>query len=624
MDYLLSFGVVILVMLALSFLVKLMKQPIIVGYVIAGLFFAYYQFKSFDKSNIIFFSELGIAFLLFLMGLEFDLKTLKYTGKDLLISSIIQTIAFFGIGFLLTLPFPLSFFERALLAITFLFSSTLLVAKWLEDKREIQTLSGKVILTTLILQDILAILILTVINFTSQEGFLSMILIPFKGLLLVIISVGLARYVLNKPLQFSSRYPELLFLFSLGVCFFFIIISPWLGYSTTIGAFIAGLTLANTQYKTDIVSRLKPLIIFFNMLFFFGLGFQMKFDLSMNFIVLLFLLLLANFIIKPLIIYLSIRIRGYDTKTSLQSGIYLCQFSEFGVIIISSVTMLNNPSLNSIVLLGLVLSMIISSYAIKYDKQLMGLMLPLINKYDTIRTRETPSFEGDKHFDVLFFGYPEYMERINANLRTMGKSICVIENDPAKIELMKSEKIDYIYGSVYNPYFFEHLHLKDVELILSEVVDIDATKAIIKYSKSANPKCTVIVTSKTLRESIELYEAGADYVIYPTYINDNHISLILEDYSKDISKIITKKINEINQFKELQTKKELVAKTGFTDIDSFLRRIKKVKKPKDKKDSNKKEHFYDTESFFARFIKNNKKEYNDSSHDSSLLTNKKN
>ncbi|MBI2549079.1 cation:proton antiporter [Candidatus Woesearchaeota archaeon] len=603
MNYLLSFGVVILVMLVLSFLVKLMKQPIIVGYVLAGLFFAYYQFKSVDKSNFIIFSELGIAFLLFLMGLEFDLKSLKYTGKDLLISSLIQTIAFFAIAFLITLAFPLSFMERALLAVTFLFSSTLLVAKWLEDKKEIQTLSGKVILTTLILQDILAILILTVMNFSSQEGFFSMILIPFKGILLVIISIVLAKYALNKPLQFSSRYPELLFLCSLGVCFFFIIIAPTLGYSTTVGAFIAGLTLANTQYKTDIVSRLKPLIIFFNMLFFFSLGFQMKFDLSMSFILLLFLFLVANFIIKPLVIYLSIRIRGYDTKTSLQSGIYLCQFSEFGIIIVSSVSFLNNPSLNSIVLLGLVISMILSSYVIKYDRQLLAFILPFLNKYDKIRTREIPSFQTDKHFDVLFFGYPEYMERINANLRAMGKSICVIENDPAKIELMKSEKIDYIYGSIYNPYFFEHLHMKNVELILSEVVDIDATKAIIKYGKNANPKCIVMVTSKTLRESIELYEAGADYVIYPTYINDNHISLILEDYTKDIGKIITKKINEVNQFKELQTKNELITKPTFSDIDSFLGRIKKVKKQKDKKDPNRKHNFYDIDSFFARFMK---------------------
>ncbi|MDO8655972.1 MAG: cation:proton antiporter, partial [Nanoarchaeota archaeon] len=319
-----DFGILLLIIVIISFLAKLLKQPIIVGYVLSGLVFSYILGPRIGSGElIIIMSELGITFLLFLMGLEFDLSSLRYLGKDIIFSIIPQSIIFFLLPYILSGFFGFSFIERIYLSILFMFSSTLLVAKWLEDTKETNTLHGKLILGTLILQDVLAIIALTLLAVSREESKIALVTSPLKGVLLVLIAVILAKYILNQVLKFSSKHPELLFILSLGVCFLFVEIAPYFGYSTTIGAFIGGITLANTIYKNEVLGRLRPLIVFFNMLFFVGLGFQMDLNLGWDHILFIGILLILTLIVKPLVIHWTLRHRGYDLKTSFISGLHL-------------------------------------------------------------------------------------------------------------------------------------------------------------------------------------------------------------------------------------------------------------------------------------------------------------
>ena len=333
-SFILDFGLLFLVIVIISFLVKLIKQPIIIGYIISGFIFSFFIAGGrVTEEQILLMAELGITLLLFLMGLEFDFNNLKYLGKDIFISTTLQSLIFFALAFPLALLLGFSSKESVYLAILFMFSSTLLVTKWLEDKKETTTLHGKITLGILIVQDVFAILILTLLNVSQETGLTAILLVPLKGLVLVAIAFVFVKYILNHLLKIAFRYPELLFVFSLGVCFLFVEISPLLGYSTTIGAFIAGVTLANTEYKNEVLSRLKPLIIFFNLLFFVGMGFQTNTQLSFQTLALILLFFGLCFILKPLIIYLTLKLRGYDLRTSFLTAVNLSQFSEFGLII---------------------------------------------------------------------------------------------------------------------------------------------------------------------------------------------------------------------------------------------------------------------------------------------------
>jgi Kef-type K+ transport system membrane component KefB/Trk K+ transport system NAD-binding subunit len=576
------FGMLLILITLISLVVKFLKQPIIIGYVIAGVVFAYLYATRDVAEQVMIFSEIGITFLLFLMGLEFDLKSLKYLGKDLLIATLVQSISYFAIGFVLALVLGFDQSQSVFLGILFMFSSTLLVAKWIDDKRETAVLHGKITLSILILQDIIAILILTLMSIMNESSLARIIMVPFEGLVLIGIAYVLSRWGLNRLLGFSSRYPELLFLMSLSVCFLFVNLAPLLGYSITIGAFIGGVVLANTLYKSDILTRLKPLIIFFNMLFFVGLGFQVQ--IAPEFKVFAFIILAAflSSTLKPLISYFTLRWRGYDMKTSFVSSLYLAQLSEFGIIIIAGAVSSGavGSGIGSIAILSVILTMVISSYLIKYDRELFSRFEPSLKRLDSrFITKDTVVEHRSLSFNILMFGYHDLSKSLLERFTHLGKRIVVVENDPENIAILKKESIPYIYSSINNSEFFEHFSFDKLELVISSILDIDENKVIIKEAKRSSPYALVIVTARHLKDSLELYSAGADYVIYTQYLSEQRVSVLLEEFASDTGKIIEKKIMELEKLKDRELKMRGV-QGRFHDIHSFISRMRPGKRPR--------------------------------------------
>ncbi len=563
-----QFAILFLVVVVVSFIVKLMRQPIIIGYVISGILFSLYALQDMGE-QVILLSELGITFLLFLMGLEFDFKSLRYYGKDILITTAIQSAVFGGIAFTLGYLFGFGIRGSIYVALLFMFSSTLLVAKWIEDKKETSTVHGKIVLGTLIMQDVLAIIGLTILsmNAGSWQGIL---LAPFKGLLLLAIAFVLARYVMNTLLKFAAKYPELLFIFSLGICFLFVELAPILGYSTSIGAFIAGVMLANTIYHNEVSGKLKSLIIFFNMLFFIGLGYQMRLDLAVHVYLFAGILCALSLLVKPVVAYVTFRLRGYDIKTSFLSAVYLAQLSEFGIIIVAAAGAAEE--LTSIAIICVIFTMILSSYYIKYDKKLFARFEKYIRAVDRItKTKDAGIEQAPETVHVLFFGYYEISKQLFDKASSIGKHVLVVEQDPENIEQLRKEGIPYYYGSPSNPDLFEHVKIDEVELVVSSIIDVDENIRVIKEIKHVNPKALVIVTAKNTKDSLTLYSRDADYVIYPHYLNEQHVSVLVEDYTQGINRILDKKLADMERLKESEKRES----ADFLNIDMFLKNLAK-------------------------------------------------
>ena len=172
------------------------------------------------------------------------------------------------------------------------------------------------------------------------------------------------------------------------------------------------------------------------------------------------------------------------------------------------------------------------------------------------------------------FGYYDLGKEFFSKMETLGKSTIVVENDPANIHLLKQEGIPYLYGSVSNPYFLEHLNFNNAEIVVSSIVNVDESKNIIKTIKQKKPNSVIIVTAKSIKNSLELYDAGADYVIYPSYLNEQNVSVLLEDYTSDINKIITKKINDLTRLKIRQEK--LKGSETIFNINDFMKQLSKI------------------------------------------------
>jgi len=590
-DIIQQFGILFLIIVIISFFTKMLKQPIIMAYVGSGLAFSFFLTRyKFTGDYIAIMSELGITFLLFLMGLEFDLKNLKYMGKDILISTTLQSLAFFFIAFSLSSFFHFTMIERVYLSILFMFSSTLLVAKLLEEKKETNTLQGKVIISTLIIQDIFAILAITVLSVVNEKSVTKILLAPLGGIVLIAIAAIMSKFILNKLFRIASSSPELVFIFSLGVCFFFVELAPLLGYSTTIGAFIAGVALGNTIYKTDAHVKLRPLTSFFNMLFFVGLGFQMDVKMGIDYFWFLAILFGLSLFAKPIIIYFTLRARAFDTRTSLLSGIYLAQLSEFGIIIIAAGVFngIISQTMSALAVLCVITTMVISSYFIKHDRIVYKMFERMTRWMDVFFvTKDFPVETVKLDYNVIFFGYYDLSKDIFAKLDGLNKRIVVIENDPENIELLKKDNIKYIYASISDPDFFEHIKFDRAEIVVSSHTNIEDNKMIIKEIKKLNPKAVVIVSAKNTHDSLELYDHGADYVIYSSYLNEQRVSLLIEDYTTDIHRMITKKINDIEKLKEIDEKRHMTHETNnFLDIDHFIDTIEGMYKGKKRENYN--------------------------------------
>jgi len=582
LDFIQMFGILLIIVMVISFIIKILKQPIILGYVIAGMAFAMLFVSNVSlKESVVLFSGIGITFLLFLMGIEFDLKSLKYLGKDILIVTLLQSMIFFAAGFGLGFVFGFALIESIYLGILFIFSSTLLVAKWVDDKKETNELYGKMTLGILIMQDVFAIIILTVLSILKESSLLKIALVPVQGVALVLIAFILAKYLLNTPLKLSSRYPELLFLVSLGVCFIFVVLAPMLGYSTTIGAFIGGVVLANTLYKSEILARLRPLVTFFNMLFFVGLGFQMRLNLDLRVMLFIALLCLLSLVLKPIIIYITFRMRGYDLKTSFYSGIYLSQMSEFGIIILAGgvISGAIGPSMNSIAIISVIASMIFSSYLIKYGKEIFKWIEPYMKRLDKkFLTKEVKLTPTDPGCEVIFFGYYDLDRELLEKYRSKGKKIAVIDNDPENIALLKEEGIKCIYGSINNPDFFDHINFSKVEVAVSSHTDIDDNKTIIREIKKESPKAVVIATAKRLKDALALYKNEADYVIYTEFLNEKKVTNILNESITDFKKMVDEKIFDMAKLQEKEERSKKIRDGGeFRDLEHVFRAKKKAK-----------------------------------------------
>ncbi len=577
LPFILEFSILFIVVVIISFLIKLIKQPIIIGYVISGLLFSIFAVRmGFSNEQVLLIlSELGITFLLFLMGLEFNFKSIKYLGKDLFIATSLQTLIFFALAFGLARLLYFNTQEGIYLAVLFLFSSTLLVAKWVDDKKETDTLHGKIILGTLIIQDLFALIALTFLSAAGENSISGILAVLTKGAALLLIAFVFGKYLLKGMLKFAVRFPELLFILSLGVCFFFVRLSPLLGYSTTIGAFIAGVTLANTEYKNEIYGRLKALIIFFNMLFFVGLGFQVNLNPSPKLLLFIALISVMSLTVKPVIIYLTLKLRGYDMKVSCLSALNLSQLSEFSIIIISSAVFsgMVSKDISTAAIISVILTMVLSSYLIKYDRRIFkhlkcGLVFgDLFFSRKRIKNGAADLIRPD----VLFFGYYELGKDLLSRFEGQNKNIMVVENDPAKIKSLGEEGIPYCYNSVTNPYFFNKFDFSSTELVISSLMDFEENQMIISHVKKNNPKSVIISTAKNIKNSLALYDAGADYVIYPAYVNEQQVSVLLEEYTTDLNKVINKKIKDISKFKELEKKNS--TEDVFFDINKLLDKL---------------------------------------------------
>jgi Kef-type K+ transport system membrane component KefB/Trk K+ transport system NAD-binding subunit len=578
-------GLVIAAATVLAYIAKLLRQPVVLAYVIAGVLIGPGGLKLITNQDVIkTLSEFGIAFLLFIVGLELDVRKLKTVGLSAVFIALVNSSIMFLFGFTISKTCGFTGLAPLYLGLALAFSSTMIVVKLLSDKNELDTLHGRVIVGILLTEDVMAIMALSLL---SNPEALSLNLFSWsfaKGVILLLATILASRLVLPSLFRFVSKSQELMFLTALSICFVFAATAQVFGFSIAIGSFLGGVAIASFPYNIEIVGMVQSLRDFFSTIFFVSLG--MGIGISFNYALLapLALSLLLVLLLKPLLLMVLSSGFGYSIRTSFLTGMSLSQISEFSLIIV--IQGIKHGQIDqqvfSLTVLTALITITITSYLIKFDEILYRVLAGRLTflsgirfvQQKTLYEYKTPRLSGQRKH-VVVCGCHRMGYSIVKTLRRMDRDILVVEFDPDIMQSLSAEGIPSIYGDIGNVEILHRLDLPDADIIISTVPILDDNLILIEEAKKINPRIAVIVTASTLDHAQELYSAGADYVVLPKWLAGEKAAEVIEHYLHNPTALEHSKREHLRQIEHIK-QEEFIDKDKTTLLSAIHKRLKRT------------------------------------------------
>ena len=522
---LLNIGFIVITAAGFAFLGKLVKMPSIVAYIIAGIVLGPGLGIVHLDHSLELISELGIALLLFLVGLELSLQKIKDLGRAAIILGGLQVSMTAAGAYVISTLMGFSVMECVFLAATVTFSSTVVVIKLLDQKGATSRLFGRIAISLFLAQDIVVIIGLTILSGLgsgSDEPFEMVTLtkslgIAFAGMvILLLVSLFASRCVLPKPFAWASRSPDTVFIWALCWCFLVVLLAHQFHLSVEIGAFLAGIAIAQLPIHEDLHRRLHPLMTFFVAVFLVTLGIQM--DISVLGEVWKYALGLSLFVIiaKPLIVFIILSRLRYSEYTAFQAAISSGQVSEFAFILLGLGAGAGLIEGRVVSLGGMVgiLTIAISSYLILYSDPLYGVFQKLgVLKF--FKAKQEPDMEEQHSYagHVIVVGMNALGREVVKQLSGRGETVLAIDTDPRKLEGLNCAET--LIGSVEYESAVEEIGLSCARLVIS-ALQIEDTNHLLAYRcRSAGVPCAIHAFDISVVE--DLLDLDTAYMFMPAF-----------------------------------------------------------------------------------------------------------
>ncbi|MDT8855108.1 cation:proton antiporter [Paracoccaceae bacterium Fryx2] len=525
----------LLVMAAgLGLLGTLLRQPLIVSFIAVGLIAgpsALDVVQSDEQIDLL--SELGIAVLLFLVGIKLDVKLIRSLGAVSVLTGLGQVAFTAFFGYLIGLALGLDHVTSLYVAVALTFSSTIIIVKLLSDKREIDALHGQIALGFLIVQDlvvVLAMIVLSAIGIGAADGGHgggSVLTVLASGVALVAAVVVFVRYVANPLTERLARAPELLVIFAIALAAMFAAVGDAVGLGKEVGGLLAGVALASTAYRETIAARLAPLRDFLLLFFFIALGATL--DLSLlgahvtGAVVFSLFVLIGN----PLIVLAIMGAMGYRKRTGFLAGLTVAQISEFSLIFVAmgvSLGHVADDALGLVTMVGLV-TIAASTYMITWSHHLYALFEPFLGIFERKGTPREPSEAGahqGRTFPVIVFGLGRFGTAIGMRLKTRGLAVLGIDFNPLAVGRWRELGLEAEFGDATDPEFVAELPLRGAGWLVSTVPihptglsQEDARRTLIQLARTAGFSGRIAAASHSAADTEVLFGSGADLVLEP-------------------------------------------------------------------------------------------------------------
>lgn len=550
-----QFAIILLVVFFISILMRILRQPLIIGYILSGIIVGPFFLNLVkDGSMLNLFSEMGIAFLLFIVGLHLSPKVIKEVGSVAVITGVGQILFTAIIGYFIGIFLGFNPLTAIYIAVALTFSSTIIIMKLISDKDALEKLYGKVSIGFLLVQDFVAILILIVISSiasgdSSNIGNLFLITLV-KGVVLLIVLVPISYFILPKFNNFLCKSQEFLFLFSISWGLGLSILFFYAGFSIEVGALIAGVLLSITPYSHEISSKMKSLRDFFIISFFIILGSQMVFGNFSSMILPIVIFALLVVIGNSFIVMLLMGIMRYSKKTSFMAGLTVAQIGEFSLIFIAlgvKVGHVSNEILSMITLICL-LTIFGCTYLIMYAEGIYQKFSKVLSVFERkeVKEKDIPN----KKYQYILLGHNRIGFSIIKTFSKMTKNFLVVDYDPKVVKDLKNYGINAVYGDVDDLDLLEELRLEDASIIVSTIPEKETNELILEVLKRKKSNAITLLTARQISDALELYSSGANYVILPHFLGGEYTSKLIESAKNNKEKYKEEKIKELKILRE--------------------------------------------------------------------------
>ena len=503
-----------------------LRQPVLIAYIIVGVLVGPAGFelvRAHDQIDLL--AQIGVAVLLFLVGLKLDITHVRHIGPVALATGLGQlgfTILF---GFLLILALGKGMMEAVYVAVALTFSSTIIIVKLLSDKRELDSLHGRIAVGFLIVQDIAVVLAMMAMS--ALRGTADAAVWEVAGLLLARLSVAallmfmLMRYVLPGVVRSMARSQELLLVFAIAWGTGLAAMGEWAGFSKEAGAFLAGFSLASTYYREAIGARLTGIRDFLLLFFFIDLGAKLDFSTLGEELwpaaVLSAFVLIGN----PLIVMAIMGYMGYRKRTGFLAGLTVAQISEFSIVFVAMGISLGHVGVQALGLTTLVgvVTITLSTYMILYSHNLYERLAPWLKPFERRHPYRELAVERHAHViespDVIIFGLGRFGEPLSQHLKGVGLSVLGVDFDPEVVRHLRRQNMAVIFGDGQDPDFLDNLPLERVPWVVSTLPDLESNRALLHALTQRRFGGGIAIVARDEAQGAALKRAGAPTVLYP-------------------------------------------------------------------------------------------------------------
>ncbi len=509
----------------------LARQPLILAYLVAGFALGPFGLKwVHSEQSIHTIGELGLIFMLFMIGLEIDLKKIVRAGSVILVTSAVQIAGCFGLALGLFLLMGLALgggkFDALYLAAAVALSSTVIIVKVLYDTFELDTLPGRITLGVLVLQDLFAILFLAIQPSLDNLQIDVVLLSIVRVCVLLTTALLISRFTLPHLFQIIARLPELVMVGALAWCFAVAEFAHFLGLSREMGALVAGVSLSTFPYALDVTAKVTSLRDFFITLFFVALGMTIPLPTA-SVLGLALIIVVFTLASRLLTVFPPLYAMRQGIRASLLPAINLAQISEFSLVLIQVGVQANQvqPSTASAASAAFVVLAVLSTFFIMRSDAISRGAIPVLKRFglsdlDHKHAEAEPETEKERKRRIVVLGFyrvaSSFLAELERTHAALVEQVFVVDFNPMVYHSLQARGIKVYYGDIAHAETLTHAGIADAEIVILSVPDTllkgTSNERLVKHIRSVNPAAKIIATAEVLSETQALYAAGADYV----------------------------------------------------------------------------------------------------------------